>query len=259
MHKIKYMEANFWEFSLYFPRELLCYFEKLKYELKNKLSDEKNCVSISICDDNYIFLIAIDKYSYQKNILFIKESIADIILLYYKPKIIIESIKNLDMRAHDNVILIEILSSFDMIEDRNEIIKNLSLCNKLFLNSFVIFRLKNLISNWHDTGELVNQNSLFMADEKVKKELMLFLMDGLVSRVENIKIKSNGNMIEFKNENSHISTNTVFYSLLDYDGALFTLISNYPKKIEVEDYKKFDVHFIQNLYDLFGNRVKLLD
>lgn len=249
------METKYWEFSLYFPRELFIYFENLKKQLKDLLSNQPNCVSISIADDGYCFLLALSKEAYNKNLLFIKDKIIDIILFYYKPKTIINSIKNFDIKSHDNVILIDILSSFDIEDDKKEIFKCLSLCKKLYLSSFVTFKLKNLQKRWIETAELVNQNSLFVNNKIIKKELIKFLIDGIESKVDYLKLTKDG----IEKNNQRIENFYIFYSIFDYDSLLFTLISNYPKKIEVENYKSFDAHFIQNLYDLFGNRLVLID
>ena len=92
------MRTDIWEFTLYFPRELLVYFENFKLQLKAVLKDCSNCISISINDDSYSFLIALSRDAYNKNLLFIKDKIIEIILLYYKPKTLINAIKNFDIK-----------------------------------------------------------------------------------------------------------------------------------------------------------------
>ena len=252
-----------WEFSLFFPRELMCYFEDLKLELKTILCFEKNCVGISSINDHYVFMLALTKETYSKNILFIKERIAEIILLYYKPKSIINSIDNFDLSVHENVLLLDILSSFEFYEDRDEIVKKMSLLDKLYLNSFVKFKLTNLINKWQEISGLINQNSLFMLDSKIKKELMQFLMEGIVSRAHHIKLLQNGKNIEIvdvaDNQVKKIKCCRIYYSIFDYDNLLFSLIKQYPKILEVEHYKNFDIALIQNLSDLFGMRLKLVE
>ena len=186
----------------------------------------------------------------------IKEKIAEIIMVYYKPKTIINSIKNFNLKSHDNVVFIDILTSFDFEEDKNKIISKLSLCEKLFLDSFVNFKLQNLLSSWKETGDLINQNSLFMVDKSIKTELIQFLMNGIVSRAEKVKVAFDNDKILL---NGKICQQTLHYSLYDFDGALFSLIKNYPKKIEVENYKNFDVNFIQNLHELFADKVSLVE
>ena len=259
MHKIKYMDTKYWEFSIYFSRELLPYFENLKSNLKQKLVDSKNCISILVDEQNYVFSLALEKCDYQKNLLFLKESIADIVLIYYKPKFIIKSIKNIDMKSHDNTILIDILANFDYLDNKKYIIDNLSFCSKLFFDSFVYFRLKKLVLDWKETAELVNQNSLFLNDIKTKKELSKFLLDGIASQIDVVRLSQKDKTYFITNNEKNLNYNSIFYSQNEYDDVLFSLINKYPKKIEVANYKKFDVHFIQNLYDLFGNRIELVE
>ena len=257
------MDTKMWEFSIFFSRELLCYFEDLKNDLKEMIGNQKNCVSISLNKDYYVFMLALTNETYKKIILFIKERIAEIILLYYKPKTIIDSINNFDIKSHDNVILIDILSSFEFDVDKDEIVKNLSLIDKLYLESFVKFKLINLTKKWSDVSALINQNSLFLLDDGIKKELMQFLMDGIKSNQKDIKlVLDKKNIDAFYYENSikkTLKNAKLYYSIYDYDNLLFSLIKHYPQKIEVEHYKDFDVAFIQNLADLFGMRLKLID
>lgn len=249
------MGTEIWEFSLYFPRELLIYFERLKQQLKQVLKDYPNCVSISITDNLYCFLIALSKDAYYKNLLFIKDKIIEIILVYYKPKTLMTEIKNFDIKNHDNIILLDILSNFDIEDDRKEIFKSLSLCDKLYLSSFVTFKLKSLKNRWIETAELINQNNLFINESGIRKEIIQFLMEGLECKTDAVKLTQNG----IKIGEETIENNSLFYSMYDYDNVLFTLISIFPKKIEVENYRSFDVSLIQNLHDLFGNKLVLLD
>ena len=252
-----------WEFSLFFPRELLLYFDDLKTDLKQKFHNQNNCISIGATDNDYTLMIALTKQSYNDSILYIKEKIAEIILLYYKPKTIINSINNFDINSHDNIILIDILSSFEHYEDKNEIIKNLSLIERLYLKSFVEFKLNFLLNKWKDVANLINQNSLFLLDDAVKKELMQFLMEGIVSKTHHIKLLINGNNVDVYSLNNNkfeaIKSQKIYYSMYDYDNLLFSLIKHYPKVLEVEHYKNFDIAFIQNLSDLFGSRLRLIE
>lgn len=252
-----------WEFSLFFPRELLCYFEDLKTDLKQKFFNQNNCISIGVMHEEYTLMIAITKQAYNESILYIKEKIAEIILLYYKPKTIINSIENFDIKSHDNVILIDILSSFEYFEDKNEIIKKLSLLDKLYLTSFVDFKLNFLLKKWKDVANLINQNSSFLLDDSIKKELMQFLMEGIVSKTHHIKLLQNGKNVDVFGLNNdkfeEIKSPKIYYSMYDYDALLFSLIKQYPKVLEIEHYKNFDIAFIQNLSDLFGSRLKLVE
>lgn len=252
------METKFWEFSLHFPRELLSYFETLKTDLKQRLT-QAHCVSICSGEQNFSILFALSKKDYCQNILFLKEKLADIILLFYKPKCIMKSIKNFDMQCHDNVILLDILSGFDRADDFKYIFERLSLIDKMYLSSFVHFKLCNLEARWRDVGNLINENSFFLMDKGVKKELMKFLMQGITTRTNCIKLSSQNGKIFARSEDSSITCPKIYYSLFDFDSLLFAIIVNSPKKIEISNYKNFDVRFIQSLHELFGSKLKLLE
>lgn len=249
------MNANIWEFSLYFPRELLCYFESLKKQLKHDFANEKNCIDILIKDDFYVFMLAIEREVYNKNILKIKYQIAEIILLYYKPKIIIGTINNFDLLNSQNKVLIDILVSFEADLDKATIVENLSLINKLFLESFVSFKLGGLTKKWEDSANLINENSLFLQDDGIKKELLQFLMQGLTTNIEYLKLTNLG-LNDGKNA---IDSKKVFYSQSDFDNVLFTLINLYPQKIEIEDYKQYKIEFLELISNLFGERLNLIN
>ena len=251
------METGYWEFSLFFPRELLCYFEELKTELKLLFLDKKCCVTTSTFDDKYIFMIALEKEAYMKHILLIKQKIADIILIFYKPKTINDAINNFDLKHHDNVILLDILSNFDADADKCYILKNLGLCDKLHIDSFVNFRLAHLKNRWKEIGHLINENSLFLMDEGVRKELMQFLMNGIDTGVDFAKLSLVDSKIYIDCSLGNSKPKNIYYSLFDYDNVLFELISQNPKQIEVFGYQNFDANFVQNLSDLFGNKLIL--
>ena len=253
------METRYWEFSLFFPRELLCYFEELKTELKLLFSDKKCCVTTSVFEDKYVFMIALEKETYMQYILQIKQKIADIILIFYKPKTIDSAIKNFDLQRHDNVILLDILSNFDAYADKKFIVQNLSLCDKLHIDSFVNFRLVCLTNRWKEIGHLINENSLFLMDENVKRELMRFLMEGIETNIDFAKLSLVNSKICVDCSCGSFVPKKLYYSLFDYDNMLFALISQNPKQIEVSDYQSFDVNFVQNLSDLFGSKLILKD
>ena len=249
------MNANIWEFSLYFPRELLGYFESLKKQLKQNFFNEKNCIDILIKDDFYVFMLALEREVYNKNILKIKYQIAEIILLYYKPKILIGTINNFDLSNNQNKVLIDILTNFEADLDKSLIVENMSLINKLFLESFVSFKLASLTKKWQDSANLINENSLFLQDDGIKKELLQFLMQGLTTNVDYLKL-TNSVLTDGKNE---IDNKKVFYSQTDYDNMIFTLINLYPKKIEIENYKQYKIEFLELISNLFGEKVTLLE
>lgn len=249
-----------WEFSLYFDRELLPYFDKLKIVLKKLCKNELNCISISIKNDNFIFLIALKKESYNKNILFIKQKLAKIICLYYKPKFILKNIKNFDVKNDQNNILLYILYSIDITGDQNDIISKLSLCDKLFLSSFVNFKLSTIKKRWSEIGNLINENDMFLNDTTIKQELIKFLFSGLSASHETIKIiQKDKQLILLDKNNINIEIMSLYINNSVYENVLFTLICNCPKTVEIDNYKNFDVHFLQQIYNLFNERVKLLE
>lgn len=248
-----------WEFSLYFEKNLLPYFHALKSKLKMLCKKCHNCIAIGIKNEEYVFMVALNQESYNKNIGYIKQKIAEIICIYYKPLHILKSIKNFDIKNQNNVLLLDILSSYDYEQDINFIISNLSLIDKLYLKSFVNFKLSEQLGKWSEIGELINENSLFLLDEKVRVELTKFLMSGITSKHDKLtlKLEQNGVAI-FDKDNQQLDCNKIFYAQSHYDNILFALINQCPSNIEIMDYTKFDVQFLDSLHKVFGKKVKLL-
>ena len=186
----------------------------------------------------------------------IKQRFAKIILMYYKPKVILSPIKNFNLTNHDNLILLNILSNFDEFDDMNEILNSLSLCGKFYIQSYFYFKLQKLKKRWQDIGNLINENSQFLVDDKVKKEFMQFLMTVINSKSNFAKLSRKNNKVVVESEKVLIPQ-SLYYSQTEYDNLLFAIIQNKPKKIEIEDYKNFDVAFVQELSTLFGNNLIL--
>lgn len=248
-----------WEFSLHFDKNLLPYFTLLKTKLKDLCKTSSNCIAIGIKNDAYVFMVAFKKSFADNIILYLKEKIAEIICIYYKPMYILQSIKNFDIKNQNNVVLLDILSSYDFEQDKNYIINNISLCGKLYLSSFVNFKLKEQTKKWREIGALINENSVALLDDAVRLELTKFLMSGISSRKDKIILKLINNKIELFDKNDiPIDCNKIFYAQNSYDNVLFALINHSPQHIEISNYTKFDVQFLNAVHKIFGKKVKLL-
>lgn len=247
-----------WEFSLFFPNELFNYFCQFETELKLICQNEKNCIRVVAGEPN-VFAVAIPKKVYEQNILFIKEKIIQSILVFYKPKTIIHDIRDFSINDQNNKMLIDILTNFEIESDKKEIFSKLSLCSRLYLDSFVHFRLKSMLEAWKEMATLINQNSIFLIDDKVKIDLMRFLMNGISNKSSDVVLDySNGN-IKFVQNGKELSViEKIFYAKDIYDNLLFTLISKSPKKITISNYQMFDANFVNSVFNLFGDSVKLI-
>ena len=248
-----------WEFSLYFEKPLLPYFNDLKTELKQQFCNNTNCVAIGIKDEQYCFMIALQNQVFKQNETKIKQKLAEIICVYYKPYYILKSLKNFDLTCDDNIILLDILASYENQQDIFDISKKLNVANKLYLKSYISFKLKEQINKWQEIGELINENSLFLIDKTIRQELIKFLMAGLQSDAELLTIKKNGGCFCVIDSNKRdVALKSIFYAQNEYDNLLYAIINKFPKYIQIENSKDFDVKFLNNLYQLFGENVKLL-
>lgn len=247
-----------WEFSLYFNKQLLPYFNDLKNKLKTEFNQQINCISIGIKDEQYVLMIALPKEVFNKKHHQLKNQIAQIICLYYKPYYIYKSLNNFDITNLDNKILLGILSSYESKQDNEQISHQIHLTNKLYLQSFLNFKLKTLVNKWQEIGGLINQNSLFLIDKTIKQELIKFLMAGLQSQTEILTIsKQNKTFYIFDADSKKVEINTVFYAQTMYDNLLFAIINKFPKTINIVNPKLFSVNFLNTIYLLFGDTVKI--
>ena len=249
-----------WQFSLYFGKEIFYYIKSLYDDLKKVCTDEKCCIRIFAKDDNFVLLLALPKNIYEKQILKIKKCIIQSILLYYKPKIIIDGINNFSTENISNRIMMDILCSFDIESEKKLIFNKLSLCDKLYLSSFVQFSLVELTKNWQQMASLINQNSKFLNDEYVKFDLMRFLMTGIAQTAQKIEIScQKNNYIVLLDNKKFCQFDYLFFFNSNFDKVLHLIISKFPQKIVLQNYKKFDIGFVNNLYNLFGDKLKLLE
>ena len=170
LHKIK-IGYFMWEFSLFFEKELLIYFNDFVKFLNNKYSGEVKSISVAVFDDYYCFLLALPNKCKTECKQLIKDKIAEVICVYYKPKSILKSIKNFNLKQEDNRTLLSILSCYDNILDQKTIAKKVDFSCKFFLTSFVNFMLKFEQKKWQEIGGLINQNNMFLTNKKVKSSL----------------------------------------------------------------------------------------
>ena len=249
-----------WQFSLFFEKEVFYYIKQLKDNLQNICSNQRCCIRIFSKNENFVLVVAIPKEIYEKNILYIKEKIIQIILFYYKPKIIFEGIKNFSTKQMSNRILLDILCNFESQIETNTIFKRLHLCDKLFLSSFINFSLCDLIKNWQEMAKLINQNSNFLDDEYTKFELMRFLLNGIQCKANKIDISKEENTFNIFEDDTKVFPNqNLFYFCSEFDSLMFLIISKSPQNVVINKYLEFDARFIDNLYNLLGDRLKLVE
>ena len=84
-------------------------------------------------------------------------------------------------------------------------------------------------------------------------------MAGLQSDAELLTIKKNNDSFCVIDANKRdVSLKSIFYAQNEYDNLLYAIINKFPKLIQIENSNDFDVKFLNNLYQLFGENVKLL-
>ena len=116
-----------------------------------------------------------------------------------------------------------------------------------------------MLEAWKEMATLINQNSIFLIDDKVKIDLMRFLMNGISNKSSDVVLDySNGNIKFVQNGKELSFIEKIFYAKDIYDNLLFMLISKSPKKITISNYQMFDANFVNSVFNLFGDSVKLI-
>mgnify|MGYP003291997412 CR=1 FL=1 len=171
-----------------------------------------------------------------------------------------QSLKNFDLSCGDNIVLLDILSSYENYQDILDIAKKITIKDKLYLKSYISFKLKEQKNKWQEIGCLINENSLFLIDKVIRQELIKFLMAGLQSQTEILTITKDNNLICVIDANSNkVAVKSIFYAQNEYDNLLYAIINKFPKSIQIKNSKDFDVEFLNSLYELFGENVKLIE
>lgn len=249
-----------WQFSLYFQKEIFFYIKQLQDWLQTVCKDSRCCIRIFSKDDMFVLVLALPKKVYEKHILGIKEKIIETILLYYKPKIIVDEIANFSTSKTSNRILLDILCNFDKQSEFDAIFKKLSLCDRLYLSSFVQFSLCELTKNWKEMARLINQNNSFLNDENTKFDLMRFLLNGIGCKAKSICFsKKQDEILVFRDDKAVSNFDNLFYFANDFDKLFFLITSTSPQNVTIKDFRAFDARFINNVFNLFGDKLNLIE
>lgn len=244
-----------WELSLYFNREMLPFFLNLKNELKIKLKD--CCKSIAIFEpeqeQQFVFLLAVP-FEKKRELFSIKEKICEIIIDFYKPRFFQNKLKCLDLTSIIDFTFFCVLLNFDASFDEIEIYKNLSLLNKLYLNSFINFKLKNVTKKWQEVCNLISENNQLISALNSKEDLMQFMFENSYSRIDKLTIDADKLIINEANfKTPYFINSTQFDELIIYNAIYYS-----PKMLYIKNYDKLNIETLNILYSLFQEKLNLI-
>jgi hypothetical protein len=246
------------EYSVWFDRELMSYFNELKEQLKNNVD-----ICTILCDeDNYSLLIAFDESKKEQVQNLILQKITEIVLTYYKPKFILKNLKSQCTLDDYKSLFLQTLTNFDRKTDVEMVKANFSFKNYLFLNSFFNFKLKSLQKKWLEICALTNENYSFLSDENVLLELIKFLNSCVNPLTKQVNVKQRQNKIILENENDQeIELKKAFFvnQNSNYEILLTNIINLAPQKVNVFCSKLMDGFSLNILNNLYGDNFKIIN
>lgn len=246
-----------WEYCICFDNEIQAkiFVEKIFAFIKN---NKGIVVNVFSCQ-NYKVLIAVP-FEFKKRVaIFLCEKLAEIILTIYKKEYILKGLKFDKPKTTIMNVFLQTLFCFDSDIDKQIILERIKLNDKFYLGSFIDFRLKFLKCKWNELINLANDNIMYVINDESFLELIKFLISNLEHRVYAVNIFSKENCyllcdIEGKVINDFLLDKNIVYD----DGKLLTsLIALNPEKIILHCNNSLKDNLINNLYNLFSNRIEI--
>lgn len=209
-------------------------------------------------NSSFSVLIAVKKEHKAKLKNYLRERIAETILVYYKRNYILSK---LNFKRGNNFymqIYLEALCCFDSNLDKEIILKKLKLKKHFYFDSFIDFVLGVLKNKWNELITIANDNVIYTYSDDNLLELIKFIISNLEHRcyAVNVFSKKDCYMIcDIKGEkiDDFLIENNIFY---DEKNLFASLVVLNPKKIIFHtDNKKSSV--VGKLNSFFSKRVEI--
>ncbi len=246
-----------WEYCICFESDIEAkvFVDKIFNYVK---SNKGIVVNISSCGF-YKVLVAVPVEKKKFVTIYLCERLAEVILTVYKKNYIKNGLNFEQPQTTNMNIFLQALYCFDSDIDKQIILERIKLKDKLYLGSFIDFRLKFLKCKWDELVTLANDNIMYLLSDDSFIELIKFLISNLDHRVYAVNIFSKENCyllcdLEGKVINDFLLDRNIVYD----DGKLLTsLIALNPEKIILHCNSFLKDNLIKNLYNLFSNRIEI--
>lgn len=204
-------------------------------------------------------LLAIPESKHEEAYSYIKEKIAESILLTFKKKYILSRL-DFDTNFSTNMmVFIQTLVCFDSDTDKKIICEKISFKNSFCVDSFARFRLGALLEKWNDLILLANENIMYLLSEDSFTEFIKFLISNLDHRCYAVNVFSKNNCyflcdLEGKRINDFLLDKSIAY---DDSKLLTSLIALNPEKIILHANPFIKDKLLKKLYNFFMDRIEL--
>lgn len=190
---------------------------------------------------------------------YIKEKLAESILLSFKKRYILSRL-DFDANLSTNMmVFIQTLICFDSDTDKKIICEKISFKNSFCIDSFARFRLGSLLEKWNDLVSLANENIMYLLSEDSFNEFIKFLISNLEHRCYAVNVFSKNNCyllcdLEGKRINDFLLDKSIAY---DDSKLLTSLIALNPEKIILHANPFLKDKLLKKLYNFFMDRIEL--
>ncbi len=246
-----------WEYCFCFDnsKDSTTFVDKIKTFIKQI----KGVVVSIFLREVYKVLVAVPIEKKEDATCFIKETLAEIILINYKREYILSRLSfEIDHSINMHVFL-QTLVCFDSEMDKQIILESLDFEKSIYFGSFINFRLRFLKSKWDELITLANDNIMYLLSEDSFVELIKFLISNLDYRCYAVNIFSKKNCYLLCDMEGKVIKDFLLDKNIVYDDSklLTSLIALNPEKIIIHCDSLLKENLLKNLYNFFSNRIEI--
>ena len=201
--------------------------------------------------------LAVKKEHKQYMLACILDAVSDGIISFYKFDYLQNNICTVVKNSVTFNAFIRSLVVFDRQTDKDIIKKNLILDNKLNVDSFYCFKLKELTSRWQDVANVVNESIPVLLKTNSLNTLTKTFLNSATSGVKELDLYLSDKNISLSLDGK--DSDLCFDASADYIEDLLTeIISICPKKIIVHGKLDKFKELKQTLCDVFSNNIYIV-
>ncbi len=221
-------------------------FETIIENLKN--------VSLKNVEDT-IELTYNTKKNATKTTAFIKQTLAECVVIFYKASYIQQNL-NLPSKFNEyRNVLCKSLAVFDRVSEINEVQELLSNSQTVNVNSFYIFMLKPMRSRWDEICDLFTQNMSYLFMSNTFTELVKYLISTTESQETEVYVYQHNSLVYLRNKAGDNLSEPIKVGKNYVPEVVSELILLAPRGIYLKYGNVNDSELTETILDLFAEKV----
>ncbi|MBO5884208.1 MAG: hypothetical protein J6Q51_00255 [Clostridia bacterium] len=246
-----------WEFCITVEKDKYCIKNYIHKQLTMYVQNFGGVVTILEKDNFVDILVACNKFEKHRLILFLQETISEVICYYYKKDFLSEYLHiNIGDKITKQAFIYSLLF-FDKETDKYIVCKYLNIENRINISGLYNFKLRTLKDKWKELIEIANENEIYLYSDETFMELIKFLIDNIEVKSDVINIMStedsyavfDSNFDKINNENVDLNIE---------ENILAQLITMCPKIINIYCSELLPNRLKTLICKLFEKRVKFI-